>query len=402
MSVRGHCFFWGVAFAGFIAFVFVFKSVLLPFVLGAAIAYLLNPLVGGLGRIGIARGPAGMMILGGFFLLLFVFLAVISPVLYKQVLQLAKDFPGYVDQLLLLLAPLSQKFSEITGQEAVLDFDLKALLNTHGGQAINIAGEILKRLGAGGQAALDMLSVLVFTPLVAYFLIKEWVKISVWVEGMLPKDHKGTIQDLLSQIDTKISGFVRGQISVAVFLGVAYAVALTIAGLKYGFLIGLSAGLLSIIPMVGSAVGLIVSVAVAWFQSGDLMFVAIIGGIFLAGQLIEGNFLTPKLVGESVGMHPLWVFFALLAGGSLFGILGMLLAVPVAAVAGVLLAFSITQYKRSVYYFGQSGADDEGAQQEISVRVADVPVDVEPVVVSDEGVVSDGAPEADGGAPRDG
>ncbi len=156
--------------------------------------------------------------------------------------------------------------------------------------------------------------------------------------------------DLLKQIDQKLSGFVRGQISVAVMLGVAYAIALTIAGLKYGFMIGLMSGLLSVIPMVGSAVGLIVSVAVAWFQAGDIVFVGIIAAIFIAGQVIEGNFLTPKLVGDSVGLHPLWVFFALLAGGSLLGILGMFLAVPVAAVIGVLLSFAIYKYKQSAYY----------------------------------------------------
>ena len=166
----------------------------------------------------------------------------------------------------------------------------------------------------------------------------------------MPRHHKDTITDLLKKIDVKLAGFVRGQVSVAVILGVVYAVALSVAGLKYGFLIGLCSGLLSIIPMVGSTLGFFVSVLVAWFQTGEISYTAIIGGIFLAGQIIEGNFLTPKLVGNSVGLHPLWVFFALLAGGSLFGILGMLLAVPVAASAGVLINFAIKRYKDSSYY----------------------------------------------------
>ncbi|MGB0719790.1 MAG: AI-2E family transporter, partial [Bdellovibrionales bacterium] len=221
------------------------------------------------------------------------------------------------------------------------------------GAAVNVAKRLLGGLAAGGAAIFDMISVVVFMPIVAYFVMKEWDHITHWVEDLLPRDHKNTILDLVEQIDTKISGFVRGQISVAAILGVLYAVALTIAGLNYGFLIGLSAGLISIIPMVGSTVGLIVSVAVAWFQTGDLSYVAIIAGIFLAGQLIEGNILSPKIVGDSVGLHPLWVFFALLAGGALFGILGMLLAVPVAAVAGVLLAFGIAQYKSSALYKGK-------------------------------------------------
>ena len=166
----------------------------------------------------------------------------------------------------------------------------------------------------------------------------------------MPRHSEGVIMGLLKQIDQKLSGFVRGQITVAVFLGVSYAIALSIAGLKYGILIGLTSGLLSVIPMVGSAIGLVVSVGVAWFQTGEISFVVIIAAIFIVGQLIEGNFLTPKLVGESVGMHPLWVFFALLAGGSLLGILGMFLAVPVAAVVGVLLSFALKKYKSSAYY----------------------------------------------------
>ena len=147
-----------------------------------------------------------------------------------------------------------------------------------------------------------------------------------------------------------MSGFIRGQISVAFILGITYAIALSLAGLKYGFLIGLLSGLLSVIPMVGSAVGLIVAVLVAWFQSADWMYVLIIAAIFLVGQFIEGNFLTPKMMGKNVGLHPLWIFFALLAGGALFGVLGMFLAVPVAAVAGVLLAFAIGRYKTSSFY----------------------------------------------------
>jgi predicted PurR-regulated permease PerM len=352
MSVRSHFIFWTLAVFALLGFVFVFKGVLLPFVLGAGVAYLLNPAVNTLGRCNIARGPAALLILGGFFLVVFALLAVISPLVYKQSLQLIQDFPGYIERVIAWVEPQSQKALEALGLDA--DVDLRGLVQNYGASAFGVAGGVAERLAgclaAGGQAAMGFVSLIVFMPLVAYFLIKEWPALTHWVEGMLPRDQKETIGDLLSQIDQKISGFVRGQISVAVILGLVYAIALTVAGLKYGFLIGLGAGLLSVIPMVGSVVGLIVAVAVAWFQAGDLVFVGIIAAIFLIGQLIEGNLLTPKLVGDSVGLHPLWIFFALLAGGSLFGILGMFLAVPVAAVAGVLLVFAIGRYKMSAFY----------------------------------------------------
>ena len=160
------------------------------------------------------------------------------------------------------------------------------------------------------------------------------------------------------RIDRKLSGFIRGQLSVAFLLGLIYAIALTVAGLNYGFLIGISAGVLSIIPMVGSFLGLLASIAVAWFQSGDISYVGIIAAIFMVGQVIEGNILSPKLLGDSVGLHPLWILFALMAGGSLFGILGMLLAVPVAAVVGVLTNFTIQEYKKSDVY-GQAPERNE-------------------------------------------
>ena len=350
MTARNHMLFWSLAFAGFLAFVYVFKAVLLPFVLGMAIAYLLNPIVNALGRAKISRRPAALFILVIFFTVVALAFTLIAPVLYRQGIQFAEDVPGYVDSLLTLVDPYSKQILALLGEEN--GTDLKALAASHAGTAADIIKHLVNGVAAGSQALFDLVSVFVLTPIVAYFTMKEWVHITNWVEDLLPRENKKTILDLLKQIDQKLSGFVRGQISVAVILAIVYAVALSVAGLKYGFLIGLVSGLLSIIPMVGSAIGLVVSVTVAWFQAYDLIYVAIIGGIFLAGQIIEGNILSPKIVGKSVGMHPLWVFFALLAGGSLFGILGMLLAVPVAAVAGVLLAFAITQYKGSPYYTG--------------------------------------------------
>lgn len=348
MNTKNQAIFWSSAFALFLLFVFVFKAVLLPFVLGFAIAYLLNPLIHHLGKVGIGRAPAALLILFVFFVLVIGFLAAILPLAYDQFLQLSNDLPGYIDGIWAWLQPLSERVQGFTGQAGAQDF--QALFKEHISSAFNVGTGLVKSVVAGGQAFMDLISVTIFTPIVAYFVMKEWDHISQWVVDLMPRDQKNTIMDLLKQIDTKLSGFIRGQITVAFILGLAYAIALTVAGLKYGFLIGLMAGLLSVIPMVGSAVGLFVSILVAWFQSGDWMFVLIIACIFFAGQLIEGNFLTPKLVGKNVGMHPLWVFFALLAGGALFGILGMFLAVPVAAVIGVLLAFAIAQYKASAYY----------------------------------------------------
>ena len=356
MTARNQIYFWLGTFAAFLGFVYIFKSVLMPFVLGLAIAYLLNPLVKALGNLRINRSIAALVILGVFFLVVGLFVALLAPVLYRQSLQFIDEAPGYAQSIWSLLQPFIAQTTERLGLNGEAQIDVKSLLADNSATAADIAKRVIGQIAAGGQAFFGMLSVAIFTPIVAYFVMKEWEHIMAWGEDLLPRDNKDTIKDLLKQIDAKISGFVRGQISVAVILGIAYAIALTIAGLKYGALIGLAAGLLSIIPMVGSAIGLVVSIVVAYFQSFDLTYVAIIAAIFFAGQIIEGNILSPKIVGDSVGLHPLWVFFALLAGGALFGVLGMLLAVPVAAIAGVLLAFAIMQYKSSPLYKGKSKA----------------------------------------------
>ena len=343
-----HIVFWTLAFTLFVLTIILFKAVLLPFVLGIAVAYLLNPVVNKFGSMGIARGPATLMILGGFLILVTGIIAVFTPILYREILGFVEELPTYLEKFWDTLTPLTERLDEyISTSERD---DIKALLKDNALSAVGAVQYVAQKLASGGQAVLDLLSVVIFMPIVAYFMMKEWPSITKWVHDLVPRHSEEVVMNLLKQIDQKLAGFVRGQITVAVFLGVAYAIALTIAGLKYSILIGLTSGLLSVIPMVGSAIGLIVSVAVAWFQSGDFIFVGIIGAIFIIGQLIEGNFLTPKLVGDSVGLHPLWVFFALLAGGSLLGVLGMFLAVPIAAVAGVLLSFALHKYKSSAYY----------------------------------------------------
>ncbi len=343
-----HLIFWACAAIFFVSVVMLFKAVLLPFVLGIAVAYLLNPMVNNLGRAGIGRVPSSLMILGGFLVFILGFVGVVSPILYREVAQFSDDLPEYIEKFWALIAPVTAMLDEYIGGDDKKD--IETLLRENAGSATKAAQFIVQKLAAGSQAVMDVISVIVFMPIVAFFMMAEWPKVTKWVHDLMPRHSEEVIVGLVKQIDEKLSGFVRGQLSVALFLGVAYAVALTIAGLKYGFLIGIMSGFLSVIPMVGSAVGLIVSIAVAWFQMGDITFVAIIAAIFIGGQVIEGNFLTPKLVGDSVGLHPLWVFFALLAGGSLLGVLGMFLAVPVAAVIGVLLSFGISKYKDSAYY----------------------------------------------------
>lgn len=348
MTAKNYAIFWSAAALVFFAFVWMFNSILTPFVLGIVIAYLLNPLVKGFSKKGIKRTTSSAIIIATFFIILSVILVLIAPVIAKESAELIDNMPLYLEKLFAYIQPYTTWFQERFGEGYITD--AKTFLKDNVSKILSFSGGIAGGIAAGGQAVIGMTTTLLLTPLVAFFMMKEWPAITDWVEDLIPRHNKKTVMNLIKQIDQKLAGFIRGQLTVSFLLGIIYAVALTIAGLNYGFLIGIGAGILSIIPLVGSTVGLIVAVAVAWFQAGELQYVFIIAAIFIIGQIVEGNILSPKLLGDSVGLHPLWILFALLAGGSLFGILGMLLAVPVAAVIGVLAGFVIQLYKQSPFY----------------------------------------------------
>lgn len=213
-------------------------------------------------------------------------------------------------------------------------------------------GTVLQSIVTGGVALFDVLTLLFITPIVAFYLLRDWDVMIGTIHGWLPRQHAATILDQVNEIDRTLAGFVRGQATVCLVLGLFYGVALSVFGLNFGLVVGSIAGLLSFIPYVGSLVGFVSSVGIALVQYDTWTPVVVVVVIFLVGQAVEGNFLTPKLVGDKVGLHPVWVMFALLAGGSLFGFVGVLMAVPVAAVIGVLTRFALQQYLSSSYYSG--------------------------------------------------
>jgi predicted PurR-regulated permease PerM len=195
------------------------------------------------------------------------------------------------------------------------------------------------------------------TPIVAFYLLTDWDRIVAKVDHWLPRDHVDTIRQIAREIDSAMAGFIRGQGTVCLVLGLFYAIALSIAGLNFGLLIGLAAGLLSFVPYIGTIIGGVTAIGTGLVQFWpNWVHVLIILGIFAAGQLLEGNFLSPKLVGHRIGLHPVWLMFALFAFGYLFGFVGLLLAVPLAAAVGVLVRFGLKQYLKSPFYLGVPAA----------------------------------------------
>jgi predicted PurR-regulated permease PerM len=214
----------------------------------------------------------------------------------------------------------------------------------------------LQGLWSGGRALISLFAVVVVMPIVAFYVLVDWHRMVSKVDSWVPVRHRETVRGLAREIDDALAGFIRGQAFVILFLGCFYAVSLTLIGLNFAFLIGFGAGLLSFIPYVGSMTGLLIAGGVAFAQFWpDWVLIAGVIMIFFVGQFIEGYILQPKLVGDRVGLHPVWLMFALFAFGYLFGFVGLLLAVPLAAAAGVLIRFALRQYLTSPIYTGRPG-----------------------------------------------
>jgi predicted PurR-regulated permease PerM len=226
-------------------------------------------------------------------------------------------------------------------------------------RAVNWALQALGGVISGGLALVNILSLLFITPVVTFYLLRDWDRVLAHIDALLPREHAETIREQARLVNDTLAGFVRGQATVCFLLGTFYAVALSLAGLNFGLVIGLVSGILSFIPYVGTIFGFVAASGLALAQFDEWYRIAIVIGIFLFGQFVEGNFLTPKLVGDRVRLHPVWVIFALLAGGTLFGFAGVLLAVPVAAVIGVLTRFAVSRYTASPLY-GGTGLSEVG------------------------------------------
>ena len=353
LSINAQAIFWTVSGLVFLGLIILFNGILLPFVIGAIIAYLLNPVVRILGQKGMKRWMASILILSIFIFFIVGLIAIAAPLLAKELGDFINNVPEYTHRI----SALVQSRLNILEQKTGVDFMAKIHdgIEEDIGKTLQMSQKVVGGVAAGllmgGSAIVGFLTTALLVPIVAYFMMKDWPRITGFVHNLIPKAHKATINSLLDQIDRKIAGFIRGQLSVCLILGVMYAVSLSIAGLEYGALIGLGTGLLSIIPYVGSTLGLLTSLGVAALQThGDMSYVSIIAVIFFTGQFIEGNFVTPKLIGDSVGLHPLWIIFALMAGGSLVGLTGMLMAIPVAAIISVLIGFAMQKYKNSDFY----------------------------------------------------
>ncbi|EPX86602.1 putative permease [Rubellimicrobium thermophilum DSM 16684] len=349
ISVERQAKIWGIAALLFLLVLWLLGNVILPFLIGGALAYLLDPIADRLTSWGMRRVWAVIIITLSALLALTLAILLLIPMLVDQATALVRITPTLIGQV---TDWLTQRFPELMEETSPVRQQLADAVA--GLQART--GELVNRLLSGAMGVLNWLLIIIIVPVVTFYLLLDWDHMIARLDELLPRDHAPTIRVLAHEIDATLAGFIRGQALVCLILGTYYALALMAVGLNFGLVVGAIAGALTFIPYVGALVGGVLAIGLALFQFwGHWIWVIVVWAIFQSGQFVEGNFLTPKLVGDRVGVHPVWLLFALSAFGALFGFVGVLVAVPLAAVIGVLVRFAIGKYKQSHLYQGNGG-----------------------------------------------
>lgn len=333
--------------------VYLLAPVLTPFVCAALLGWLGDPWVDRLERRGYSRTTAVVLVFTLMLLLVALALIILLPMLERQVVELIESLPNYRDWFVQKALPWVERR---TGLELVSWLDPQYLMTWvrgHWQQAGGIAATFFGYLSRSGFAMMTWIANLVLLPILTFYFLRDWDILVERVAALVPRDHIGTVTRLAQESNDVLGAFLRGQFLVMLALGGIYAAGLSVVGLELGLLIGIIAGLISFVPYLGTATGIVLGVIAALVQTGgDWTLVALVLGVFIVGQMLEGYVLTPRIVGDRIGLHPVAVIFAIMAGGQLFGFLGMLLALPIAAIANVLLRFAHERYTQSHLYAG--------------------------------------------------
>ena len=347
---------WALVALGALWLVWLMGPVLTPFVVAALLGWLGDPMVDRIERAGRSRNTAVILVFALMALLLALALLILVPTLQRQIATLVHSLPSYRDWFIDTAIPWLEQRSRLELSTWLNPEYLIEQLRVHWERAGGVATTALGYLSRSGFAVFAMVANVVLIPVLTVFFLRDWDVFVERVASLVPRDHLEVASRLAHESSEMLGGFLRGQFTVMLILGAMYGFGLWAIGLDLGLLIGIVAGLLTFVPYLGPASGLIFGVIAALVQHGDWKHVAGVLAVFGIGQVIESYWLTPKLVGDRIGLHPVAVIFAVLAGGQLFGFLGMLLALPVAAVANVLLRYAHARYTQSRLYAGQAPA----------------------------------------------
>jgi predicted PurR-regulated permease PerM len=355
MQSRGTFVFWFAAFAFVFAALILFRGILLPFGTGLILAYILNPLVSRLEHSGLSRAMATLIIFGGAILALVLVFILLIPPLTGQLSDFLKSLPAIFKSLQDFTLLQAQKFETVLGPIADKLKNLQSPLDPFIKDITAAGAAFIASLWIGGRAVVDVISLLIVTPIVTCYLLYDWDRMIEAVDKYLPRSDVSHIRAMASEINSILAAYLRGQAFICLILGIIYSIGLTVIGLKFSLLIGLGAGLIAFIPYLGSILSLVTALLVALSQFGPAFSpLACVILIFAIGHLIDGYVLQPRFLGRTIGIHPVWLIFALYAFGSLFGFIGVLLAVPMAACLGVFLRHALRYYQNTRLYLEQS------------------------------------------------
>jgi len=369
LQLRRQLRFWLVAALLFAAFLYLFSEILLPFAVGMILAYFLDPVADRLERLGLSRVMATVVILFTFLIIVVLGLVILIPVLARQMSDFIAKLPEYLSQLQALIASYDPEW--LKQRFGIDPANLRNGLNSALSTGFSLLTTVFTSVWSSATALFSVAGLFVVTPVVAFYMLLDWDNMVAKVDSWVPRENVHTVRKIANDINESTAGFVRGQGTVCLLLGAMYAFGLSLVGLNFAILVGMVAGIISFIPYVGSMVGLVLALGLAFVQFWpDWHWIVATAAVFFTGQFIEGNILQPRLVGKSVGLHPVWLMFALFAFGALFGFVGLLVAVPAAAAIGVLVRFAINRYLESPLYTGQ---DDELVEV-VKVEVLDAKV----------------------------
>lgn len=359
LSARQQIKLWGIAALLLAAVLWALGHIMLPFVLGAAVAYFLNPVVNALERRGLSRVLGTALVSLAALVVVVTAVLLIVPTIIAQAMALANAAPALLASA---AAAVTERFPDLADSQSTMRqtmADIGAWVQARGGEWASAV------LGSA-RSFLGVILLVVVVPVVAFYLLVDWNHLVAQLDKLLPREHAPVIRKLTRDIDAVIAAFIRGMGSVCLIMAAYYGVALMAVGLSFGLVVGAIAGLLTFIPYLGALIGGALALGLALYQFwGDWVAVGMVAAVFVAGQTIEGNFVTPRIVGKSVGLHPVWILLALSVFGALFGLVGMLVAVPLAAAGGVLVRHATEVYMDSALYLGRKpggGADDDQTQ----------------------------------------
>lgn len=349
--------FWIVSLLVTALFFYLTRGILLPFLMGLAIAYLLDPVADILEERKVPRGIAAAIVITLFFLTIVAVILAFWPILQSQIAAVAETLP----KTLASFRPwVNETMASLVEEYGInIGSDVDSLLGTFSdGLLGQLKGAVTTALRSG-LALFNVFTLILISPVVAFYLLRDWDLLVAKVDSWLPSDGGDIVRTQIKKVDEVLAGFVRGQLLVSTVMGIMYALGWSLTGLQFGLVLGVLAGVMSFVPFVGALIAAVVAVAMAIGQWGfDPTQIALVAGVFLIVQTVESAFLTPRLVGERVGLHPVWVLFAVFAGGEVMGFVGVLIAVPAAAAIAVGVRYWIDRYLD--HYQSGTAASEEG------------------------------------------